>query len=903
MAWPPTGALLARVMRAVTRRPWWTVAACLALAVAGTIITARGLSFQSSSVQLLPPSHVYVQRFKEYLRDFGELNDIVIAIEAPTVPRAQSFADRLAAEIKKIPGAGRVAYRVDADAFKGRALLYLSTEDLDDIADKIRLHRPFIERYAASPTVASLFEGLGEEIARGLALGFFDLGLDGGDKKKLDAGFIDTLLTVVADGAEARGTDGSPWARVFTGAGGRARSGYFMSSDDRLLFVLVEPRRDAHSFTDNEHFLEAIRGAIQTLRAREPDIQAGATGTPALSNDEMLTAFHDSSLSSILAFVLTLGLMFVVMRRVVAPIVMFVVLQVSLAWTFGIVTLTVGHLTVFSVMFISVVIGIGIDYAIYVFLRYEEERVQGREPGSALAVAATQSGPGILFGALAAAGTFGVLVLTEFRGIQEFGFIAAVAILMSFVAMITLYPALLVLWPPRVRAQAAITADVPALRAVRRRPLPVVVVAAVLTVASALALPSVTFDYSRLNLQAPGTESVIWERKIMQSRRSGFAALAAADSLDELAARQTAFSALPSVAEVMSVLKLIPSDQDAKIAAVHRLAPLVAGVRFGEPAQVDTEAVVGSLTTLRDRLGIASTEAEGQAASAATLRSAHERANKLLARLQNGDRVVLAGLGSVQTKLRDDFASTLRQLQDNLQPTPITVRDLPPELSRKFIGQSGRLLMLIYPSIDTWEREGAREFVRQLRTVDPAVTGSPVISYEASRLVEVAYIQGTVYAGVLVLACAIFMLRSPVLIAMALVPAALGTLWTIGCMHVFGLTFNLANVWGLPLLIGASAEYGFNVVLRYRERAGTGEDPFPRGAMIAVALNGLTTVAGFGSMMVARHQGIFGLGLMLTIGSVAALVCSLVLVPALLYLVHPGKEVACEVDGSSRSWG
>ena len=136
MAWPPTGALISRVVRGVTRRPVWTIVVCLALALAGLVVTARGLSFQSSSVELLPPGHIYVQRFKEYLRDFGELNDIVIAIEAPTVPRAQSFADRLAAEIKKLPGAGRVAYRVDADAFKGRALLYLSTQELDDIADR-----------------------------------------------------------------------------------------------------------------------------------------------------------------------------------------------------------------------------------------------------------------------------------------------------------------------------------------------------------------------------------------------------------------------------------------------------------------------------------------------------------------------------------------------------------------------------------------------------------------------------------------------------------------------------------------------------------------------------------------------------------------------------------------------
>jgi predicted RND superfamily exporter protein len=80
----------------------------------------------------------------------------------------------------------------------------------------------------------------------------------------------------------------------------------------------------------------------------------------------------------------------------------------------------------------------------------------------------------------------------------------------------------------------------------------------------------------------------------------------------------------------------------------------------------------------------------------------------------------------------------------------------------------------------------------------------------------------------------------------------------------------------------------------------------PRSAMLAVALNGLTTVTGFGSLMVARHQGIFGLGLLLTIGAAAALVTSLVLLPVMLSLVDRSdgkrsprahrKEPSCRHD-------
>ena len=905
---PPTGASLSRVVRVSIKRPGLTIGVCLTLALAGLVVTARHLTFQTSSVELLPPNHIYVQRFKEYLRDFGELNDIVIAIEAPSPSRAEVYADRLATEIKRLPGAGRVAYRVDPDLFAGQALLYLSTPELDDLADKIRLHRPFIERYAARPTLAELLDAIGDEIARRLALGFVDLGLDGGGTEKVDAGFVDALLGVVAEGVEGVGVGASPWARVFTSAAEHERSGYFFSADDRLLFLLVEPRREAANFTDNELFIAAIRGAIRTLRATYPDVAAGATGTPALSNDEMLTAFRDSTMATLLAVTLTVGALFLVMRCAVAPLVMTAVLLASLAWSLGIITATVGHLTVFSVMFISLLIGIGIDYGVYLFFRYEEELGLGRTPQQALDATAAGSGPGILFGALAAAGTFGVLMLTEFRGIQEFGFVAGISILMAFIAMLTLFPALLVTMHRRSVSAPAATgtggaADVPLLGHLLRRRVSILIVAAALTSGALLALPAVRFDYSRLNLQARGTESVIWERKIMESRRSGFAALATADSLPELKAKQEAFSALPAVSELVSVLKLVPADQDAKIAAVRRLAPLVADVHLGHESAVDVAAIRTALATLRHRLTIAAGGSEKIRLRLCASGSAGfpdgpfadfhgvvdevhpDRADALLGRLQRGDAELASRLAQVQASLRDDFAAKLDTLQDNLAPRHVTVRELPPDLTRKFIGASGRLLMLIYPAIDTWDRDGAREFVRQLRSVDAAVTGSPVISYEASRLVEAAYWHGTLYAAALVAVLAVVMLRRPLDAVLALVPMALGTLWTIGFMPVLGLSFNLANVWGLPLIIGASAEYGLNVVLRYRERTVAGGVLFPRSGILAVVLNGLTNMAGFGSLMVARHQGIFGLGLFLTIGSAAALASSLLLLPTLLCLV------------------
>ena len=90
---PPTGSLLSRVVRGSIARPVLTIGVCLALSVVSAVYTATTLKFETSSVQLLPPRHLYVQRFKENLRNFGELNDIVVVVEAPNVERAKAFAE------------------------------------------------------------------------------------------------------------------------------------------------------------------------------------------------------------------------------------------------------------------------------------------------------------------------------------------------------------------------------------------------------------------------------------------------------------------------------------------------------------------------------------------------------------------------------------------------------------------------------------------------------------------------------------------------------------------------------------------------------------------------------------------------------------------------------------------
>jgi len=891
-----TGGFLRRLVRASCASPLLTLALGVLLAGVSVWYALANLTFATSTASLLPRGQAYMQRFTEYERLFGEIDDLIIVVEAPSLPEAKVYASRLVRELRtrQVP-LEHVTYRIDPKQFEGQALLYLSKHKLAEIRDRIFDYQDFMESFAARPTLDQLVDGLATQIAGAFVTGFLDLGLET-NKGASDLRFIEDLVAQVSARIERPVPYVSPWGPLFSVDADDSNAGYFLSDDERLLFILGVPRSKTGSFTADREAIEGTRDVIRTLRAEFPEVQVGVTGKAALANDEMVAAFRDSEHATILAFALILALLLVAFLRVGKPIVMLLVLALSLCWSIGFATLAIGHLSLFSVMFISIVIGIGIDYGIYFLFRYEEELFLGRTVQQALEVTAGRSGPGVLLAAVMAAGTFYVLALTDFRGVQELGIIAGSAVLLSWVAMTTVFPATLVIIDrrrahrPRTTVPRAIALErirMPLVERMAASPRIVLGLALVLTLVSAWGLRSVGFDYNLLNLQAKGTESVAWEKRILAtSGRSGFAALATARSLEELRRKTASFARLSTVSEVDSLQMLIPEDQEEKQQIIRAFAPIVAPVRIARPQPVDLPRLVAGFETLKRRLGIAENEAPAGDAKQrlAKLTAAIDRLVRKIR--QNDADAVEASLTALQQQLYRDFVRSFQRLQANLSPKRVGLEQVPAELKNRYYNASGLFLIQIHPSVNIWDREGARKFVTELRTVDAEVTGTPIITYEAIRLMERAYWQGTLYAVVLVTALTALALRRMRETLLTLLPLGLGLVWTAGLMYFFDLKFTLGNVFGLPLILGAASEYGLNIVLRFMEGRDHGGPLIARSTVMAVLINGLTNVVGFGSLMLAAHRGIFGLGLLLTLGTAASLLAALVILPVLLRMVQ-----------------
>jgi predicted RND superfamily exporter protein len=132
-------------------------------------------------------------------------------------------------------------------------------------------------------------------------------------------------------------------------------------------------------------------------------------------------------------------------RRLATSCAMLVVLALSLGWSLGVITLLVGQLTIFSMMFVSVVIGLGSDYGIFFLFRYREERVLGLHARRRARAHRGAKRPGHSAGALTAAVTFYILTSPSSAASATSASSPAPRILLAFLSMLTVFPATVLL--------------------------------------------------------------------------------------------------------------------------------------------------------------------------------------------------------------------------------------------------------------------------------------------------------------------------------------------------------------------------------------------------------------------------------------------------------------------------
>jgi len=904
--------LLVRLVAAVCRWPRSVLALSLLTCAVSIGAACTRLEYQTQRSDLISPSKDYQQRWRQYLGEFGDDDDMVVVVKGSDRPQMERALDALAVQVGEQPTLfDRLFYKVDLRPLRNRALMFLPTQEIASIQDNLKSMGLLLEFGPLTWRSLSLQSLLREANFRAAKLKPGQP-LSPSDDQFLTqlAGISHSASATLAEPAAYRNPWGSLLARPPEQKDLLAEPQYFFSGDGTLAFMLVRPVKEAGSFTAAQKSVAALREVVARTRPDFPSVEFGLTGLPVLETDEMSAAQHDTELASWLAILGVTLLFFIVYRSLYYPVLTVVTLVVGTLWAMGWLTLTVGHLNILSATFAVMLIGMG-DYGVLWVMRYEAARRMGLDVAAALRHTAIHVAVGNLTAAATLSLAFFAAMLADFQAVAELGWIAGCGVLLCAFACFTVLPALLMVFDRRgsIATEGALrvvgmdgTSHVALEGKTERddrwrplfggRPRWVLAGGALATLALALFACRIHYDHNLLHMQAEDLDSVKWEMTLIEhTAGASWHALSYTNTPEEALALKARYEKLPEVSRVVEVASLVPRDQDHKremLAAIqHRLRRLPDRGSVIPHLRPDSNEMKAELAALIDRLQPLAGEA-----APPLLATLQRNLASLRNALTNAPTPAVAEdrLQDFDQRLAGDLAEDLHRLREVSTPTAIALADLPPDLRERYVGASGKWLLRVFAKDCLWDFEPLAHFTKQIQTVDPEATGKVFSTVEGLRAMKNGFQWAGLYALLAIIAVLAADFRNPKRVLIALTPLAMGVIAAIGIMSLCGFALNPANMIAFPLLLGVGVDNGVHILHDYllRRRAGHADISYPIGR--GVLVKAMTTMIGFGTLMISSQRGLASLGLILTLGVGCCMLASLVFLPAVLEIWAQRKE-------------
>lgn len=255
--------------------------------------------------------------------------------------------------------------------------------------------------------------------------------------------------------------------------------------------------------------------------------------------------------------------------------------------------------------------------------------------------------------------------------------------------------------------------------------------------------------------------------------------------------------------------------------------------------------------------------------------------------------------------LNEDQKKTVAELQEKLDVTPVTIKDLPDWTKRLFReagpaarpaqeGQEFAYEYLIYvnEAIDHMRGDDARRFLGEVANV-AEVSGQELRigsqSYIYTAMLDEIKSDGARMMGI-ALIVVVFILgfgfRSPIRGAVAMIPLTIGAFWMFGMMGWFGIKLDFFNVIIIPVVIGIGVDDGVHFYQRYLDKGRGSVGLVFRQVGSAVAMTSVTSMIGFGGLAVTNYAGLQSIGYVAITGITCTLLSTLLLMPSLLWMAE-----------------
>jgi RND superfamily putative drug exporter len=210
------------------------------------------------------------------------------------------------------------------------------------------------------------------------------------------------------------------------------------------------------SSSEAEHDVRALRAMAQDELAQSSltSTHVYVSGDPAMNVDLMDAVHSDVSKIDIVTISLVILFVLIFFRSVITPWVplmtvgMAYLTSMAFVYLIGKYVLEI-HYSVLTVI-LTVMLGAGTDYCIFIMSRYREERVLGRSKEEAVRTSLTWAGESIATSGATVMIGFGALMIGSYALVRSMGIALVIAVGMALLFALTMLPSLLMLVGDRV---------------------------------------------------------------------------------------------------------------------------------------------------------------------------------------------------------------------------------------------------------------------------------------------------------------------------------------------------------------------------------------------------------------------------------------------------------------------
>ncbi|BCX81539.1 conserved hypothetical protein [Methylomarinovum caldicuralii] len=846
------------------RHPLWTLALLFLAAALSGLYAATHLEVNTDTDKMLNPKLPFMQKRFELERLFPQdKRAILLMVESPVPEVSEAAARRLKALLSPHKDTIASVYLPTAHPFFDRyGLLYLDTPKLERLANDLARAQPFIARLYEDFSLGSLLRLLVKALQHQTEM-----------PVKLDP-VAGRLATAIEAQLENRP--------------------YLLSWSDLLFqpereightlhFVVVSPVLDFERMLPAEKTIATILGAIAQVRTLDGiPVRVRMTGEPVLEYEEMLSITHGTEVAGLVSLVLVCLALLLSFRSWKLALATLITLVLGLLFSMGFAAVSVGSLNMISIAFAVLYIGMGVDYATHLALRYREYLLEDRTPGEALWHSVKSVSPALLLCALTTALALYAFIPTPYQGISELGLIAGSSMFIVVFVTLTAMPALLSLMHLEAvshwRRRRTLFLSPQLAQFPYRHSSGIKRLTFFLALAALGALCAIRVDFNPINLRDPNSESVKTFKELLQRKEASPMFLTAlAENPAETRLLEQRFEQFPVVEAAVSIFDLIPQDQEDKLAVIDEIA-LILGPQLEQPLDAR-----GGQTRLEDLENFQAELARPAATKAlapetrARLETALDRFLSVCRRLDAAD--CRRQIEQLQFRVLATFPRVMEKLRLGLTAAPLESDDLPEDIRSRWISPSGIYRIDVLPAKDMNVLDNMREFVHEVRNAYPDITGLPVIYIESMAVIIASFKQAFASAVVLISGLLLLLLRNGRDTFLVLLPLGLGALLTGAAMAVLDLPFNYANVIVLPLLFGLGVDNGIHMIHRMHQLP-TGDSILTTSTARGIFFSALTTLFSFASLGFVSHAGIASIGQLLTVGLILNLLCTFFVLPA-----------------------